>query len=128
MLAVANKRLKSNDKYIRTSGMADVDTLLSVYNDKDIVARPGFEKWELYNYEIAIPLKHLKLSASAKQKFSYHIILNGIELMKDAGMKQTMVDGRMVWTIEPGAALYKKEDFPAITATTDFWGEYTLAK
>ena len=128
MLAVANKRLKANDKYIRTSGMEGVDTLLSVYNDKDIVARQGFEKWELYNYEIAIPLKYLKLSASAKQKFSYHIILNGIELMKDAGMKQTMVDGRMVWTTEPGAALYKKEDFPAITATTDFWGEYILAK
>ncbi|MGY3213157.1 hypothetical protein [Mucilaginibacter sp. HD30] len=128
MLAVANKRLKTNDKYIRTSGITDVDTLLSVYNDKDIVARQGFEKWELYNYEIAIPLKHLKLSASAKQKFSYHIILNGIELMKDAGMKQVLIDGKMVWTIEPGAALYKKEDFPVITATTDFWAEYTLAK
>lgn len=74
MLAVANKRLKTNDKYIRTSGMADVDTLLSVYNNKDIVARQGFEKWELYNYEIAIPLKYLKLPASAKQTFSYHIV------------------------------------------------------
>lgn len=128
MLAVANKRLKSNDKYIRTSGMADVDTLLSVYNDKDIVARQGFEKWELYNYEIAIPLKYLKLPPSVTQKFSYHIVLDGTDIFKDGGLTKEMVDGRMVFKITEGAPLYKKEDLPAVTATTDFWGEYTLAK
>ncbi|MFD0748789.1 hypothetical protein ACFQZS_01460 [Mucilaginibacter calamicampi] len=128
MLAVANNRLKLNDKYIRTAGMVDVDTLLSVYNDKDIVARQGFEKWESYNYEMSIPLKYLKLPSSAKQAFSYHIVLNGIDLLKDSGMTMTMIDGRMTMKVDGNSALYKKDDFPALTTTTDFWGEYTLAK
>ncbi|PJJ84399.1 hypothetical protein [Mucilaginibacter auburnensis] len=128
MRAMANKKIKANDKYIRTSGMSDVDTLLSVYNEKDIVARQGFEKWELYNYELAIPLKYLNLRGS-DAKFAYHIILKGMSVDIDSGLKMTkQPDGNMAISMAPGAVTIQNKDMPAVIATTDFWGDYTLAK
>ncbi len=129
MLAVANKRLKTNDKYIRISGIVDVDTLLSVYNEKDIVARQGFDKWELYNYELAIPLKYINLNGGANAKFAYQIILKGISVDVDYGYKIiTHPGGKRELTYAPGFVSVQNRDMPAVTSTTDFLGEYTLAK
>ena len=128
VLRVANKRLHDNEKYIRTSGMPNIDTLLSVYNDKDIMIREGFEKGMVYTYELGIPIKYLKLSLAGSSRFLYHIILKGIG-GDDMGIKITTdASGKISVSVVPGAAIVRKEDLPAVTATTDFWGEYTLAK
>jgi hypothetical protein len=129
MLRVANKKLHNSEKYIRTSGMADVDSLISVYNDQDIIAREGFDKGMVYTYELALPLKYLKLSTTNPFKFSYHIVLAGLNIDKDFGMQITkMPDGQEVITFARGAAMVNRDHLPAVTSTTDFWGEYTLAK
>ncbi len=129
MLVLANKKLKANDKYIRTSGIADVDTMLSIYNEKGITANEIFTKGPVYNYEIAIPLKYLNLKGGASAKFSYHIVLNGINVDRDSGLKITkQPDGKMLVSMAPGVVTIQNKDMPAVMATTDFWGEYTLAK
>jgi len=129
MLNVANKRLHASDKFIRTGGIPGVDTLLSVYNDKDIVAHEEFEKGMIYNYEIAIPLKYLNLPSGDRKMFAYHIVLNGMNVDRDMGLKMTvMPDGKMAMTLAPGAVSIQSKDMPAVTSKTDFWGEYILAK
>lgn len=129
MLMLANKKLKANDKYIRTSGIADVDTMLSIYNEKGITANEIFTKGPVYNYEIAIPLKYLNLKGGASAKFSYHIVLNGMNVDRDSGLKVTkQPDGNMLVSFAPGFVTIQNKDMPAVMSTTDFWGEYTLAK
>ena len=129
MLTVANKRLHASDKFIRTNGIANVDTLLSIYNDKDIVAGEAFEKGPVYTYELAMPFKYLQLQGGPSAKFSYHIVLDGLNIERDLGMRTTITpDGRMAVEFTKGAVLFKREDLPAVNSATDFWGEYTLAK
>lgn len=127
VLNVMNKKLRANDKFIRTSGIPNVDTLISIYNDKDIVAHEAFEKGVIYTYEMAIPLKYLKVSNSTSSKLSYHIVLKGISVDEDIRVA-TAPDGHMIISLVPGAVTIKNEYMPAAISTTDFWGEYTLAK
>ena len=127
MLKVANKKLHNNEKYISTSGMPNVDTLLSIYNDNGIVAKESFDKGMVYTYELTVPLKYLKLGSVAK--FAYHIVLQGISVDKDMGLTQTTnADGRIVISFASGATTVKNDHMPAVISTTDFWGEYALAK
>ena len=128
MLVLANKKLKANDKFIRTGGIVGVDTMLSIYNEKGITAGESFTKGMVYNYEIAIPLKYIKLQGKPT-KFSYHIVLNGISVDKDSGLKMTKgTNGVMAISFAPGFVTIQNKDMPAVMATTDFWGEYTLVK
>jgi len=127
---VANKKLHDNEKYIRTSGVSGVDTLLSIYNREGIMAAEAFDSTMTYTYELAISLKHLKLPANENKPFAYHIILPGIT-NDDFGFKMTTdADGHFVLSAAPGAAgaIPKKEHLDATHSTTDFWGEYVLAK
>lgn len=129
MLTVMNKKLKSNDKYIRTTGMTNVDTLLSIYNETGITVGQSFEKGPVYNYEIAIPLKYLKLSSKPGLKFAYHIVLNGISVEKDLGLQMREdASGTRAYSFAPGASSIKREDMKVVFAATDFFGEYILAK
>lgn len=127
VLRVANRKLHESEKYIRTTGISGVDTLISVYNDQDIVAREGFEKGMIYTYELSLPLKYLRLPANGK--FAYHIVVPGLNVDKDFGMSTTkMPDGTMLVSFAAGAATIKNDHMPAVISTTDFWAEYTLAK
>lgn len=129
MLRVANKKLHDNEKYIRTSGMSDIDTLLSIYNDNGIVAREGFETGMNYTYELAVPLKYLKLSSGNAMKFTYHIVLAGMNIDQDMGMQvTTAANGMPLVTFSKGAITIMNNHLPVVTSTTDFWGEYILAQ
>ncbi|MES2278099.1 MAG: hypothetical protein V4592_18865 [Bacteroidota bacterium] len=129
MLRVANRKLHESEKYIRTTGMADIDTLISVYNDQKIVAREGFEKGMIYTYELAVPLKYLKLSSGNPIKFAYHVVVPGLNIDVDFGMTTTKLpDGQTLVSFAPGIATVGRDHLPIVTSTTDFWGEYTLAK
>jgi hypothetical protein len=125
MLMVMNKRLKANDKFIRTSGIANVDTMLSIYNEAHISADETFSKGPVYNYELAIPLSYLKLSGA---KFFYHIILNGLNVRQDLGLALRDTPNGKAYSLAPGAVTIKNERMPAVMSITDFYGEYTLAE
>ncbi len=118
-----NKKLIGNLKWIYTHGITDIDSLIPIYNDKGIEAAVLFDK-KAYTYELAIDLKTLGLSAANGDKFSYHLIVNA-EPNKYA---VTLSNG--IWM--PGVTEETKQQVEALYtpfgATTDFWGEYTLAK
>jgi len=122
-----NTKLRTNVKWIYTKGIADVDTVLSIYNDKGIEVANAFDTKRVYTCEMAIDLKNLGLSINDVSKFSYHITLNG------GPNKYAMDVSFGAVTNDDGTPA---EDFAkqlnhhvkVNEATTDFWGEYTLTK
>jgi len=124
-----NKKLMREQKWIYTSGIAGVDTLLAVYNEKGIQAANATDSKKAYTFELAIDLKLLGLQADKAEKFSYHIVVNS------EPNKYTSMLGPAFFAGDPALAAQNEErirrlneQMEAAYATTDFWGEYTLAK
>lgn len=118
LMNVKNKEMSTKYKTIRTSGIAQLDTLISVYNTENIKAAERFDNNLYYNYELAVPLKYLGITADSAT-FAYHIKINevqqsGIAIKKDAQRRILSV------SVTPNSVMGQ----PA----TDFWAEYTLAK
>ena len=83
-----------------------------------------------YTYEMAVPLKYLKLNNALK--FIYNIKLNAATI---DGRKLELLAARpdLNLVIYKGAdgvtyQLGRDPQSLALVASTDFWGEYTLAK
>ncbi|MGY3213160.1 hypothetical protein [Mucilaginibacter sp. HD30] len=124
-----NKKLMKEQKWVYTSGIAGVDTLLAIYNENGIQASNATNSKKAYTFELAIDLKLLGLQADNAEKFSYHIVING------EPNKSTSPFGPAVFAGDPALATQNEErirrmneQMEALYATTDFWGEYTLAK
>jgi hypothetical protein len=113
-------------KEIRVTGIKEIqDTVISIYNEQDILARALFEDQNTYTYELAFPLKYLNLSAKNAKTFIYNITLNGILSGlgdRGPGIMMTGSEGGK-GIIGPGGM-----DVRALALPTDFWGKYTLAK
>jgi len=132
-----NKRLNSGVKWIYTTGISGVDTELPVYNEKGIEAANAFDIRKSYICEFAIDLEHLGLSISDPSKFSYHIILNGGP-RKYSLINQTLQNAPKIGKNADGSAMTEAQvnkiydDLRSAqdpnAASSDFWGEYTLAK
>jgi len=124
---VANKKLHASEKFVRINGIPGVDTLLSIYNQQGIKVAEAFDNKMAYSYELALPLKYLNMNKASK--FVYHIMLPGIDVYKDLGYKFTKrADGAIVASLPPGGVTVQASHLPAVTSTTDFWGEYVLTK
>jgi hypothetical protein len=124
-----NKILLREHKWIYTSGIAGVDTLLAIYNEKGIQAANAADSKKAYTFELAIDLKLLGLKADKAEKFTYHVVVNG------EPNKSTSMFGPAVFAGDPALAAQNEErirrmneQMEALYATTDFWGEYTLAR
>jgi hypothetical protein len=132
-----NKRLNAGVKWIYTKGISGVDTELPVYNEKGIEAANAFDIRKCYICEFAIDLKHLGLSISDPSKFTYHIILNDGP-RKYSLITQTLQNAPKIGKNADGSAMTEAEvdkiynDFRNAqdpnAASSDFWGEYTLAR
>jgi hypothetical protein len=132
-----NRKLTANVKWIYTTGITGVDTVLSIYNDKGINAANAFDNKKNYICEIAIDLNLLGLSIDNPKKFTYHIIANGepnkyslIDLIiRNARGNARYPDGSVVTDAQFNATMDRmRADGDPGSDTTDFWGEYTLAK
>lgn len=132
-----NRKLTANVKWIYTTGITGVDTLLSIYNEKGINAANAFDNKKNYICEMAIDLKLLGLSIDNPKKFTYHIIANGepnkyslIDLIiRNARGNAKNFDGSAVTDAQFNATMDRmRADGDPGSDTTDFWGEYTLAK
>jgi hypothetical protein len=130
-----NKSLSTKYKLIGISGIEAIkDSLLSIYNTEGLKAAAAFDNQLNYTYEMAIPIKYIKLNNASK--FTYNIKLNA-----------ATIDGRKLEIISPRPNLnivqftgadgvnYILANDPqnfasavSLVAPTDFWGEYTLAK
>ena len=129
IIKVNNKRLTSAVKFIYTKGLPGIDSLVSIYNDIGIQAANAFNVNKIYTSELAVDLRLLNLSIDKAAKFSYHIIANG-------GPNRYSINATahiMVGVNSNGTAMSQAQlaDIKNMvggigSATTDFWGEYTL--
>jgi len=134
---VNNKRLRSNVKWIYTSGLFGKDSVISIYNNLGIEAANGFDNKKndkVYTSELAVSLNLLGLSAKNASKFYYHIIVNGdpnkYSLTASFGtLKGTNKDGTAMNQAQLDALGESLKLSAAMSSTTtDFRGEYTLTK
>lgn len=109
-----NQLILNRSKQINTTGIKAIeDNTISVYNDVGLKAAELFDDKLQYTCEMAVPLKFLALQAN--QPFSYQIKVN-----EPVPFKPTPTTGGKLPPPVPVST-------PTL-ATTDFWGEYTLAK
>lgn len=123
-----NSEFRNSIKFMSVKGAAEfTDTLVSVYNEDNIRTMAQFDTQMNYVYELAIPLKYLGLSINHAKAFAYHLLLNGAGHRfvpetdgKTSSRSIQIIDGHAVLTMN-----LINQDW---VYTTDFWGEYMLAK
>jgi len=121
-VAIANKTYNANSTTIKVKGVNDLaDTLISVYNEQHIKVAAAFDNKGVFTYELAVPLKFLGLSIADLQKFNYNIKLNS-QRIEQRGLGYTVT-----FDYSHGDPVSTDLD-QDLDTTTDFWGEYTLAK
>jgi hypothetical protein len=107
-----NALLKLRSKKIGIEGVKAVpDNEISVYNQENINAASLFNADLTYTYELAIPLKYLALPDNGTSAFSYQVKVNPPPEKQSSGHSA------------PPPPMMMEQ-----LSTTDFWGEYTLAK
>jgi len=122
-----NKRMTDRIKSIKVTGVKTLDTLVSIYNEDGIKAAALFDNKLVYTCELAVSLKLAGLSVNDPVKFTYNVMLNpvimddipGFTIVRNAQGTITSLDINNK-LIPPNAR--------ELTAATDFWGEYMLAK
>jgi hypothetical protein len=123
LLANANKNLRESSKFIYTKGLlGSRDSVITIYNETGVQAMNTFEKNKIYTSELAIDLSLLGLDVAKAFKFSYHILVNG-------GTNKFVTKG--FTSAKPVSAELEQQmqiSNGISSATTDFWGEYTLAR
>jgi hypothetical protein len=123
----ANDRFADTYKLIKVTGVTAVaDTFISIYNTHGIKAAAAFDNKLTYVYELAIPLKHLKLNTIDITKFSYNIKLNGPPTNEDFIRAGRFPMPVVVSISEPNSRAEFVYEF--LHNPTDFWGEYMLTK
>jgi len=112
-----NSLFQSKAKFIRIEGIGEItEKEIPIYNAKDIRVAAAYNEPLTYFCELAIPLKLLYLNNISASPFNYHIIFN----YQDKGSRPPAPPSTPGALIMPPAPVY--------VGTTDFWGEYTLAK
>ena len=128
-----NKQLSQRLRYIGIKGITQTsDSIMRVKNTANILSSASLNNQFCYTYELSIPLKLLPLTAGIKKSFYYHITLNGVA---DRGGKVNIIETakgeRITYTGADGVNyVLPSVGINAMTLafSTDFWGEYTLAK
>ena len=124
-----NVQLREHLKWIGVKGIQSItDTLISVYNEEGIKAAFLLDKTLSFTCELAVPLKYFNFPANTPLTVAYNIRLNSVAA---TGTNfREIRDGVYVWTGADGnnyTAGTGSDAFERIF-TTDFWGEYTIAK
>ena len=71
--------MAAKSKLIRVTGIKNVDTLISVYNDAGIKTAALFDNRMAYTYELSVPLKTLDLTINNPAKFAYQLKINEVQ-------------------------------------------------
>ena len=130
-IAGYNKTLADKHKFIKVEGVAGVDSLVSIYNEKGVRAAELLDINKFYTLEMSISIKLMDLLVTNVSKISYHIKINPMsEDLRPVDVNEVRYpDGS-------GVAPERRDAvFAEMTATnikmyggTDFKGEYILAK
>ncbi|GAB2978977.1 hypothetical protein GCM10027049_13290 [Mucilaginibacter puniceus] len=109
-------------KFIKTNNVIGLqDSVLAIYNDVGILTSMRYHNNALI-YEMLVPKKLLGLVGASKA-FAYQVTLNGYKQSDKSGSSSLP-------TIPPAgrSASHPIYILTQLGVTTDFWGEYTLAK
>jgi len=129
-----NKTAGTVFKEMQVLGIKGVDSVISIYNETGIHAAASFSNKIEYTYELAIPLKYLENTINSDGKFSYNIkqngpptdnSLNSIMFVNAGGVLMRLENAKVILGISPESG---GPDDSYRFFSTDFWGEYTLAK
>jgi hypothetical protein len=127
VMDLSNRGINEFSKFIKVEGIKDVDTLISVYNTDGINARSAVDNKLAYTVELAIDLKLLELSVSEQPKFNYNISLTAVGQADIPEIKvEDLTEG--LTKGNPLERRKKADQYSSSRFSTDFWGEYTLAK
>jgi len=125
-------------KEISAIGFADItDTLVSIYNEYGIKAAANIDGKGVLVYELAIPIKLLKIAPDDQKELAYNIKVNGLPLSGGGGFgggNSFGGGGRSGGSGGGGGGGFgggfgggKSEDVSDMMSPTDFWGKYILA-
>jgi len=123
LIATCNTLMGKVYNQIQVKGIPGTnDTLISIYNTQGIKAGARADRRMKYCYELAVPLRYLGDAINNGEKFKYNIKLNIEPLpeVKTPKFSEPVAFGK---PLGPGTA---SDQF--LYNTTDFSGEYTLAK
>lgn len=131
----ANKKLAGGARLIKATGLKNVsDSLISIYNEQGIRAAAALSNKGILTCEFEIPLALLNLHGD---KFSYNIKLNGPKIRRvqvpvyipELEGKNAPLNVFKGQGVVANANMTKEQsEMVASTLSTDFSGEYTLAK
>lgn len=145
LVAARGAQALASVKEIKVIGFKNIpDSLISIYNEYGIKAAALFDATGAFQYELAIPLSSLGLSATAPKEFTYNIKLNG----RQFGNREESGRGRFNSSSGGGfnggsnnrlggggdsrrSGSFGGGDssaFITLFTPTDFWGKYTLIK
>ncbi len=135
MTLVRNTQQLASVKEIKVIGFKDIpDSLISIYNEFGVKAVASFDASGAFQYELAIPLKSLGLSADKPKEFAYSIKVNGRQLGGGGfGGGQGAGGGGAGGPggggdRQGGGGGFGGGNNLAMFTPTDFWGKYILAK
>lgn len=132
LLLLMNTTLINSLKEIKVKGVKQfADTTLSVYNTAGIQAKALFDTDNAFTCELSVPVKYLSLlPETAITGFSYQLRVNNISA--NINLNNRELKPVMVTTIprrSTGSIQSRLEaEQQILNNTTDFWGEYTMAK
>ena len=124
---LANRRLAEKAKMIKVTGVKTLDTLISVYNTDGIKTAIRFDNKMIYTYELAVDLKALGLTANNSDKFYYNLMLAELPIDDRPGINITRAPNGEIMSVSIDKS-QTNAGTNIFMYTTDFWGEYALAK
>jgi len=122
-----NKNMTDKSKMIRVSGIKNVDSLISVYNEDGIKAAALFDNKMIYTYELAISLKNLDLSLNNPVNFAYQLKINEV-MQHGINIPNANSGGDAAGNLARMTGISVSANAVMGQPATDFWGEYTLVK
>lgn len=119
IVSIANNLIKTKATYIKISGIkAIADSIISIYNTEDIKVAATVNNKQVYTYELIMPLNLLGLPANKVQPFNYELKL----------LSRSQIGKKYPAISRISLTSYNPDINADLDSTTDFWGEYTLAK
>ena len=126
-----NNELENSEKEIKITGIKTItDTLISVYNMQGVKACAQLDGKGALTYELAIPIKLLGITYDTK--LMYNILLSGLSSSSNSH-DVTLSDGSIMTVMRKDrssaeSAAQIAEEYDILHNSTDFWGDYILAK
>jgi hypothetical protein len=135
-IVAQQNQILATGKEISAIGFADItDTLISIYNEYGIKAAANIDNKGVLVYELAVPLRLLKIAADNQKELAYNIKINGLPLSGGGGFGGSSSfggggrngGGGGGGGFGGGFGGGKSADVSDMMSPTDFWGKYTLA-